>query len=315
MISIEDINLLLHIGYHKTGSSWLQEHLFRNEEVGFCTPFNKSRDLAEYLIAPNSLDFDLQAAQEYFYPKLREVADRNLVPVVTSERLSGSPHSGGFDTKDIAERLVRVFPNAKVLVVLREQKSMILSTYRQYVRGGGRCTIRHYLEPLPDIGGKKVPLFSYNYFEYHRLISLYYDLFGKENMLILTYEQFRKVPLEFANAITSLAGVKKVEQLPFSDVVNVAESPFAITLMRRFSFVAKRSRVNPSVMFDSPRLRVAVREFIRVASSAVPKSTQNKIEAGMKKEIADLVGDRYKASNRKVAEMTGLDLGRFGYDM
>ena len=38
---------LIHIGYHKTGTSWLQKHVFLNEEAGFSTPFDKSVELAD----------------------------------------------------------------------------------------------------------------------------------------------------------------------------------------------------------------------------------------------------------------------------
>ena len=55
--------------------------------------------------------------------------DEAKVPVISHERLSGYPHSGGHDSKEIAHRLAAVFPNAKVVIVIREQKSMILSNY------------------------------------------------------------------------------------------------------------------------------------------------------------------------------------------
>ena len=37
-------------------------------------------------------------------------SSRRLFPVITQERLSGSPHSGGYDSQVIAERLRAGFP-------------------------------------------------------------------------------------------------------------------------------------------------------------------------------------------------------------
>lgn len=64
-------------------------------------------------------------------------AESDSTPVLSAERLSGNPHSGGYDSLQTAKRLHRLFPQAKVLVVVREQTEEILSCYNQYVRAGG----------------------------------------------------------------------------------------------------------------------------------------------------------------------------------
>ena len=81
---------------------------------------------------------------------LQRIVDEGLSPVVSFERFSGNPFSGGYDSKEIADRLVQVFPDARVLVVVREQRSMIVSTYKQYVREGGALPPSKFMLP-PDI--------------------------------------------------------------------------------------------------------------------------------------------------------------------
>ena len=56
---------------------------------------------------------------------MKRAAESDSTPVLSAERLSGNPHSGGYDSLQTAERLHRLFPQAKVLVVVREQTEEI----------------------------------------------------------------------------------------------------------------------------------------------------------------------------------------------
>jgi len=49
------------------------------------------------------------------------------VPVLSAERLSGNPDSGGYDSVHVAEYLAATFPEARVLIVIREQADMLVS--------------------------------------------------------------------------------------------------------------------------------------------------------------------------------------------
>lgn len=138
------LEVLLHVGLHKTGTTWLQRRFFDERSIGFRLPLHRGRDVKAALITPFPLDFDPAAAAARLIPLLREGGDGTL-PVISDERLSGNPHAGAYDRKEIAERLRAVFPGARVLVVIREQRSMIRSTYKQYVRMGGPNALDEYL--------------------------------------------------------------------------------------------------------------------------------------------------------------------------
>ena len=76
-----------------------------------------------------------------------------------------------------------------MLIVIREQRAMILSTYKQYVQVGGAAPLRHFLEP-PVGRSLRVPLFDWRYFEYDHLVRHYQRLFGEEHVLTLPFELF-----------------------------------------------------------------------------------------------------------------------------
>ena len=199
----EQVKLLIHVGYPKTGSSWIQKSLFQNSSAGFAPLFGIDSitrgAIMKFLILPNALAFDPAQSLKHFQPAILEVTTGGLVPVLSHERLAGTPHSGGYDSKELTNRLAEVFPRAKVLLVIREQRSMIVSTYKQYVRNGGPCSLRIYLHPPRSDG--RMPLFDFQYFEYHRLVGYYQELFGLSNVLVLPYELFRDYPKEFGSRI------------------------------------------------------------------------------------------------------------------
>ena len=184
---------LIHIGYHKTASTWLQKNLFDNESSGF-KRYISQKELRDKLILVNGLNFDVEEFQDYY----QNLLDDNFCSVISNERLSGNPHSGGYDSKEIADRLKACFPKGKVLIIIREQKDMILSTYIQYVRAGGACALHDYLEPSKR-NQAIMPLFNYEYFNYFNLVSYYQKLFSKENVLVLPFELFKSEPKLFGN--------------------------------------------------------------------------------------------------------------------
>src|SRR5215218_14466 len=109
---------LLHIGYHKTGTTFLQRRVF--PEPGFSLVAG-AKALRPAFVVGDPFGFDPMLVRETFRPAIEKVRERDLVPVLSAERLSGNPHSGGYDSKQIAERLAATFPEARVLIVIREQ--------------------------------------------------------------------------------------------------------------------------------------------------------------------------------------------------
>ena len=192
-------NLLIHIGYHKTATTWLQQKLFITESEVF-EPMSMLRkghsslakhffyDDEQYLLSPFEYN---EARIQKEIESIKGSNDKLIlkIPVISHERLSGNPHSSGFDAKKIASMLKSTFPKAKILIIVREQKSFILSNYFQYLSIGGTCNLNKYLNTKYD--GKR-PFFSPNHIKYLPLITEYYNLYGKNNVLVLPYEMFKR---------------------------------------------------------------------------------------------------------------------------
>jgi hypothetical protein len=301
---------LIHVGYHKTGSTWLQQVLFRQEETGFAPVWERSK-VNESVVAPSELIFDAALVASSFVDASADSAGPTRISVISNERLSGNPHSGGWDSAILARRLQQLFPSARILIMIREQRSMIRSVYYQYVSEGGALTLDTYLDP-PQAGAFRVPMFDFGFFEYHRLIGYYRDLFGSDQILVLPFEMLREAPRELAARVCEFAGACPPRALA-SEPRNRVLSPLSIALKRRLNFLFVRDRLNPAAIFDLPRTNKSLLRAAAVLDRMLPPALGQPFDRRVAATIESRVGDRYRESNRCTAELTGLDLGRHGY--
>ena len=306
---------LLHIGYHKTGSRWLRFLFFGNPQTGFGWVDKTAPDHpVRRLVGARPFEFDAASSRAEFDPLLRRIEDDGLFPVVSFERFSGNPFSGGYDSKEIANRLAEVFPEARVLVVVREQRSMIVSTYKQYVREGGALAPRKFMLP-PASKSMRVPWFDFRHFEYHHLLSYYRHLFGPDAVLALTYEQLVADPSAFVGQIGRFAGrplgSDVLASLPFDAKANPGPPATAIAARRLLNGLGVCTDLNPAPLFPSPAVRRLGKRIDQVALA--PRRIVVREEAKLRRIVAETVGDRYVESNRATAELTSIDLAAYGW--
>jgi hypothetical protein len=303
--------VLVHVGFHKTATSWLQSFLFDDLRARFRSPFSRA-ELLENFVLVNPLRFDAPSLRSRIEGQLTALQRDGLVPVLSHERLSGNPHSGGYDRKDLADRLHDVLPRARILVTIREQHSMILSVYKQYVREGGALPLRRYLHP-PHRGIARVPMFSFDFFEYDLLVAYYQQLFGAECVLVLPFELLRSSTSEFVGKIVRFAGGSVPSRISHQRE-NVALSGLSTALKRCLNRLLVRDRVNLHGWVDSERWNTALVRGLESLDRLLPRALREGPDRRLREIVARQVGDRYRESNRRTSALIGLNLREFGYD-
>jgi hypothetical protein len=311
------VDPLIHIGYHKTATTWLQDCLFRGPGSRFLA-FHEHKDLHTQIVFPHPFDFDPAACRRSLEPLLEKAAKKGLTPVASAERLCGNPHSGGYDSKELADRLHHVFPAGRVLIVIREQRSMIASTYKQYVRAGGVCPLRHYLHP-PERGRSRLPLFDFDHFNYDRLVGYYDRLFGRDRVHVALYEDFCTQPRAFAEEILRFAGVEttseELDALPFDVKRNAGLRGASVAVKRRLNGLMLRDRLNPAPLLEVPGAERLMSQTVQLTERWTPGAVSRALEQRLIRESAKAVGDRYQESNRRLRALRPLDLASRGYDL
>ena len=314
-------NPLIHIGYHKTGTTWLQNKLFHSgneyfeilskKKKGPCTlAENFFVDNNGYLLSP--FDFNdsvIKAEIHNIIKNSKEFKDK--IPVLSHERLSGNPHVSGFDSRIIADRLYRIFPNGKIFLMIREQKSFVISSYFQYLFAGGTNSLEEYLNENYD--GRK-PGFSPNYITYNNLVNYYIHLFGKSNVLVLPYEMFSTNSKLFLKQLSNFIGIDvKVKEDDFDIVINKKKNLFIKYKLRNLNvFIKSTSLNNFSFLHSKVALFISL-SFAFILKVLIPRGYEKNVKKRLFEKVKTGLGDRYENDNKELSQIINIDLSKYGY--
>ena len=195
------------------------------------------------------------------------------------------------------------------MVVVREQVSMLVSLYKQYAKVGGAGSFRQYVTVPP--GDHRVPLFRFDFLEYHRLIGYYQELFGVSNVLVLPYELLQKRPHVFLERIGEFLGVPSVNAE--CRRVHVSQSSLTFSLKRRMNRYVVRDALNPAAPFAFDGSNEALLRLCDKVDGRIPVLLREGHERRLRRLAEQEVGTRYAPSNALTGKLTGIDLRAFGY--
>ena len=189
---------LIHIGYAKSGSTFLQNWFAQHPQLAY------ARGGIAGLHNVHSMA--RAAASQRSRPLYRVTSSEELATPHTS---AGQPdvnygemqrNSMASAQTEVCESLCALFPNAYILIVTRGFRSMILSSYSQFVRTGGD-------ESLAWVCAEAERQEPWNY---DFLIGLYRKAFGDSNVIILPYELLREDAGAFLGEITKRLGLANI---------------------------------------------------------------------------------------------------------
>lgn len=304
---------VFHIGFHKTGTSYLQVEIFEKYHDVFYRI--RQRDIFDFLIYPDPLEFSSAGSQSFVNEHVEKASLNNQIPVFSNERLSGALHFGGFDSVEIANRIKHCSPQGKIIIGIREQAEMIYSAYSQYVRAIGSYSLKEYLIPP---GKKNKTLFHMSYLEYHRLLKLYIDLFGRENVLILPYEFLKSNRIEYLKSVLNFLDIDYLKSTVSERegiVVNRSLKPSVLSIKKRINPFILQNHMHVGSRFYKNYLSFLYRGMAWIINEMPTKTLDQQIKKKQIKLIREVIGNKYVKSNLETAKITGIDLGSLGYNV
>jgi len=185
----------IHIGYHKTATTWFQRDVYPRVANARAVPYRAVRTA---LLDPDALGFDPQAARRHLGAGVDPL-------ILCYEGLVGHYINSGMMgclSRDVARRLHAAFPEAQIVIFLRNQPEMLVSTYLQYLKKGGTRTVRGFLfpdrhDPRHAKNPFKAPAFTLDHLAYWPLIAEYRRRFGADRVHAFLYEALRADPRGF----------------------------------------------------------------------------------------------------------------------
>lgn len=314
---------LIHIGYPKAASTWLQWNVFsgtdevfaplggpRKKKSGFFKPgqriffdYAQTAGLNNCSVSP--FRFDAEEVSE----KIRsDAAQDEKVTCLSNETWAGHPFSSGVLAPIFADRIHRCLPEAKILIVFRNQPEMIVSSYLHLItKGGGTCTLQEFMHPSR---WEQTVSFSPFYFDYSTLVSHYDGLFGEANVICLPFELITTSPMSFAEPIYRAFGATAPDHLGAA----LPENARPIVQAAALSRVPRINMLRGETLLGSSRMARGTYKALLTALSATSseRTARRRIEQ-MRAWVRSEVGDFYCTGNTWLANRTGYDLGRLGY--
>ena len=292
---------LVHIGMPKCGSTWLQKHFF-NRRHGYHKCYGPLESHIAF-ISPRPFDWIPP-------PTIDLPAAGKMVPVITSESLAGNPLTGGSNAEIILHRLHKTLPQARILIVIREQRAMLRSLYQLLVNWGCPYSIEMLLKN--DLAGNS-PRFNPDFLFFDRIIDAYQSKFGKERVLVLPMELFQRQANTFLGSISDFCEIehgKYPVQADTSKHENPTRSLASLEYKRFYNRFIARSSFNVNGFHKPDKIQGSANINFRPPTS-ITRWQENRFE----KKVELLVGDYYEQSNSQTQCLTGIDLKSLGYQL
>lgn len=296
-------SVILHIGFPKTGSTWFREH-FYNHTLNTLVP--DRRIVQEMILIPGVFEYDSIETK-----KFTDKFHNNKQLVICEELMLGRLRPGGvkgFLTKEIANRLKELFPNAQIVIFLRNQLEIMVSAYFQYVKSGGNYSFKSFY----GLGKKKfcdyrdLVLLQLSYFQYHHTLDLYSDLFSKENVRVFLFEEFIDNKKDFVNRYSEKLGIQYNKQNVRYESVNEGLRKRLIPLYKLANAFSAYGPLNKYYLVNIPVMEKVTRKVFPWLNRWKVFGNKPTIKNFLSEQEIDEMKEFYKISNRILIEKYGL---------
>jgi hypothetical protein len=212
-----DKKVFLYVGLSKTGSAFLRQEVFiKLDPSRVCVnPEGVTRAFQEMHAAHYS------SACKNSVEKIVVEAFSHItqdIVLITDTSLAGDPEDNFRQFDKITDFLVKLFPNASIIITLRNQVDWLLSLYK-HLTPGLEVSVAKFLN---FSNGKFHPKNEENFpnvdalgFDFAEKCDRYVRMFGRENVHILFHEDLVTDPENFVRRVGGIFGCDVVGDVHF----------------------------------------------------------------------------------------------------
>ena len=198
---------VLHVGFHKCGSTTLQGTLFsRHPQIANLgeptedpSAFEAIRGIWLSCDANHRkrTEFDLDRSRGLWQEALAKIAP-GKVPVFSKESLTQSEYYTEPGDDRIPKRLRAVVGPAKIIVVVRHQIRLVESLYLYHSKGSRYEPAAQWLSSRSD---------DLRLYRYDMMVNSFVEHFGRENVAVFLFEELKADAGAFARQVCNFIGV------------------------------------------------------------------------------------------------------------
>lgn len=240
------------LGAQKSGTSWAYACLYEHPEI--CAPVKE----IHFFSRPR-----YEEGKEWYEGHFKKCGEGLFRGEFSTSYLYSEEAPG---------RIYKCYPDAKLIAILRNPIDRAYSQYRNTIKAGDiseTVSFEAYMNDEQSV--KKQGLYA-------EQLSRYLNIFPREQMLILIYEDIRKDPIAFMKRIYEFLGVDTTfVSSMVNDEINVARTPKLILPERVMHHTAEFLRRHGLDRFVHAIRKLGIPDMIRkVNTKEPPKKQENK---------------------------------------
>ncbi len=270
-------NILIHIGMPKCASTMLQKGFWGNlEGIDFAShEYNTFNELHETVLDISRCTQD-QYNHDNIFQKYLDFTDKSKPLVISSELfvwngIQPDVHSYA-DKIIIAERLKKLFPEAKILIVIRNQIDMLKSLYSQLYAMVDFSLVNLSFDKWIDTNLREAQVNRNSVFSvlnYYKIIKTYKSLFS--DVKVILYEELIKdKELHISKIICPLMGI---------------DASVAIHAFNDKKFNSRHHKSEMILLRASKASIEFLQKYMGYPQRIIPKKTREKFMKSMRKRI------------------------------
>lgn len=306
------MQVFIHIGHHKTATTWLQQSVFPSlPGVEFWNVYSQEYSWIAEIGRVHDFEFDVGRYNALRDAALFEKAKRRVL--ISWEGFVGDPFTGAQTSRRNADRLAAVFPKAKILIGIRNQLDTLESLYKQYVQEGGVYTMKRFLSLCPP---ERV-YFSLDYLRYDRIVGYYSQLFGHDSVFTYLYEVLRKAPDSFVDELNTFLGLESKYRKMIVPTSRPNRSLSIVSLrLLRFSNRFLGSTLNPTSLISNRFMNnKRMRRILQARIDPLLPERFFPNRYWLKPDEQGILEDQFRESNRALSTQFCLPLAEHGYPL
>ncbi|MBN1635046.1 MAG: sulfotransferase domain-containing protein [Deltaproteobacteria bacterium] len=313
----KNLKIILHIGLPKTGTTWLQDVFYPHQKgIHYIDvapqnyPAEQHPMIVEFIHVANTPHEELSQEklqlirhniQRYFHKGINLLSNENY--------FTGMPSTVSItDITNISCSLKNLYPQLKIILILRNQLSLLSSLYLQRLYMANEY--RSFKQFLHSFRNSLIP-----YLKYIELVNAWHDALGRENVYISTYEHFLKDRTQFLKNLCTFIGIENPElNVSQRTYVNRSLSFYSAIIMFFANQLHSIKRVQ-----HSEQLTCYANYFTHNIAKFCKDWLDPKVihKYGLYKKISNpneyFLSEYYGKSNVELSKITQLDLKDLGY--
>ncbi|MBD3391652.1 MAG: hypothetical protein GF410_06490 [Chitinivibrionales bacterium] len=187
------------VGVQRGGTTYLYKFLDAHPQICMATPLRPE---------PKFFLFD------DLFAKGRTYYEKTYFQASSDTRAYGEKSTSYLETRHVPGRISRYYPQARILITLRDPMTRALSNYF-FSRANGLETrspedVFLHSAPAPSLEGVHVSVDPFNYVGrgmYLESVKSFVEAFGREHVIVLVFERFVSRFIEYSPRVYDFLGV------------------------------------------------------------------------------------------------------------